>query len=59
MGKIITEADYLRGCMESYEDGKKEGRRNITEFIRNILVTALTDDKKVQLINDFVKAWEE
>lgn len=45
--------------MESYERGRKEGQKNITAFIRNILSTALAPDKKVQLIDDFTKAWDE
>lgn len=59
MSKIITDEDYLKGCYESYERGKREGQKNITAFIRNILSTALAPDKKVQLIDDFTKAWEE
>ena len=59
MNRIITDEDYLRGCMESYDRGKREGQKNITAFVRNILTTALAPEKKVQLIAEFVKAWDE
>ena len=59
MGKIITEAECLRLAMESYDQGKKDGQKGVAAFINSILATALTSDKKVQLIADFVKAWDE
>ena len=59
MGKIISEAECLRLAMESYDQGKKDGQKGVAAFINSILATALTSDKKVQLIADFVKAWDE
>lgn len=59
MGKIITEAECLKLAMDSYDKGKADGQKGVSAFINSILATALTSDKKVQLIADFVKAWDE
>ncbi len=59
MSKIITEAECLKLAMDSYDKGKADGQKGVSAFINSILATALAAEKKVQLIADFVKAWDE
>lgn len=59
MGKIITEAECLKMAMDAYGEGRTAGQKGIATFINTVLATQLTDEKKIQLIADFVKAWDE
>ena len=59
MGKIITEAECLKMAMDAYDMGKADAQKGVSAFINSILATAMTSDKKVQLIAEFVKAWDE
>ena len=45
-------------AMDAYDEGRTAGQKGIATFINTVLATQLTDEKKIQLIADFVKAWE-